>query len=319
MVSEAYTNHRGEPIYVWISRGAPRAAAAFKALVDYLFFATLDDRPKGFLYHYTSFEAFESIVRSNELRLSDYRYLNDTSDCTHAFEFLSAGLASTSIHGALRTIVDETVAESQRQRPQYFVLCFSMRVDDVEQWHKYADHAAGMTLALQPAGFLELYAQHLRAASLGGVIYDDAVKRDSIALTLQLLDQLIRRDLSDHTFIADAYQYIVRSILLLGLLPKFKHSAYANETETRLVFDIARCERLHTGPITPKIFVRNGQEIPYITTTDLGSRGPLPLVGAATGPRSNIDLWEVRDLLDAAGHQKCMLYQSKWILPGRIV
>lgn len=113
--------------------------------------------PKIDLYHYTSIGSLFSILQNETIRLTDYRFLNDTQELSYALNWLKDYLAPkdeeefgkkvlTAIdnveHGKMERIKSVSDESPYMQRYlcdiHYYILSLSRRYDDLAMWRMYA-------------------------------------------------------------------------------------------------------------------------------------------------------------------------------------
>lgn len=113
--------------------------------------------PKIDLYHYTSIGSLFSILQNETIRLTDYRFLNDTQELSYALNWLKDYLAPkdeeefgkkvlTAIdnveHGKRERIKSVSDGSPYMQRYlcdiHYYILSLSRRYDDLAMWRMYA-------------------------------------------------------------------------------------------------------------------------------------------------------------------------------------
>lgn len=113
--------------------------------------------PKIDLYHYTSIGSLFSILQNETIRLTDYRFLNDTQELSYALNWLKDYLAPkdeeefgkkvlTAIgnieHGKMERIKSVGGGSPYMQRClcdiHYYVLSLSRRYDELPMWRMYA-------------------------------------------------------------------------------------------------------------------------------------------------------------------------------------
>ena len=113
--------------------------------------------PKIDLYHYTSIGSLFSILQNETIRLTDYRFLNDTQELSYALNWLKDYLAPkaeeefgkkvlTAIdnieHGKIERIKSISDGSPYMQRYlcdiHYYILSLFRRYDDLAMWRMYA-------------------------------------------------------------------------------------------------------------------------------------------------------------------------------------
>ena len=113
--------------------------------------------PKIDLYHYTSIESLMSILQNETIRLTDYRFLNDTQELSYALAWLKGILQTKSEddfvkqllvaidnieHGKIERLkgVGENLPYVQNSLcdAKYYILSLSQSCDDLSMWRMYA-------------------------------------------------------------------------------------------------------------------------------------------------------------------------------------
>lgn len=113
--------------------------------------------PKIDLYHYTSIGSLFSILQNETIRMTDYRFLNDTQELSYALNWLKDYLAPkdekefgkkvlTAIdnveHGKMERIKSVSDGSPYMQRYlcdiHYYILSLSRLYDDLAMWRMYA-------------------------------------------------------------------------------------------------------------------------------------------------------------------------------------
>jgi len=115
------------------------------------------------LYHYTSFDAFQNILRSNEMWLSTHDGTNDLTEVNHGLDIAADEadrIARTNgdVHGYLKGLSRFLRARLPLEPFKIYLGCFSKRGDDLSQWRAYGKDAggtdaAGVCFALTPEFF----------------------------------------------------------------------------------------------------------------------------------------------------------------------
>jgi hypothetical protein len=108
------------------------------------------------LYHYTSWDAAESILRSQRIRATAHDCTNDEAELTSADETIREAVraAEETAQAAvtrrvlglfLRTYEISRIGASRRA----YLACFSTARDDSHQWDRYGNRGAGVCLGLR--------------------------------------------------------------------------------------------------------------------------------------------------------------------------
>lgn len=99
------------------------------------------------LWHYTTWEGFEGILKTDQLWASDFRFMNDTTELRHAVEFAESRYRDelTSVKGVIAGIRTGAIS------PSAHVLSTSREFDSLEQWRGYAGSSIGVALGFDIA------------------------------------------------------------------------------------------------------------------------------------------------------------------------
>lgn len=226
------------------------------------------------VYHYTTLPALKSIVESQELWLTDYAYLNDSSEVRHGVE-----LAKMEFDAALCGSTPETAAVMRRlleippeRQPRICVVCFSFERDSLTQWKAYGREGVGVAIGIEPFPFFQALA-HPSDLSLVPIIYDQEVKRELLRGFIHDWAALRDRDLAAGAVQPDAYESLTRGGFF-ELLSMMKDAAFGDEREFRFVYrEDPDCLMSRFHGRVPKRFRVTGHLLaPYTTTKDIGRR-----------------------------------------------
>lgn len=178
------------------------------------------------LYHYTTYQGLEGIVKSKALWCSKVQYLNDSSELKHGLEILAAECATMQRDHPELESVQSTV--EQFRSVHYFICSFTEQGDLLSQWRGYSG-TAGVAIEFSYAKLSSKAAQS--GFSLQKCIYDANEKR-------RLTREYVERNLSQQTANRNPGVDLVQRFLRTALL--FKNGSFSEENEWRLV-----------SPITP--------------------------------------------------------------------
>lgn len=119
--------------------------AQFNALMFYAL-----DNPPEVLYQYTSMEALLSIVKSERIRATHARYLNDTTELAWMWRAVVRQLKNKLGSGAndeqRQYFTDLIQLAEDRTPPSEFVASFSEQDDDLGQWRAYCPGGIGFSI-----------------------------------------------------------------------------------------------------------------------------------------------------------------------------
>lgn len=222
--------------------------------------------PKIDLYHYTSIGSLFSILQNETIRLTDYRFLNDTQELSYALNWLKDYLAPkaeeefgkkvlTAIdnveHGKIERIKSISDGSTYMQRYlcdiHYYILSLSRRYDDLAMWRMYAKDGCCIKFNSQK---LKEFFYGLRDANLEKGL-------------MNLIDGEVEYEIKESTRHAINYFYSIKNelmiydeILMFCLL--FKSPSFSFEHEYRMGIPF---EDQYLGENCSKEFLLSGTTI----------------------------------------------------------
>ncbi len=271
------------------------------------------------LYHYTDIHGLMGILESNSLWASAAYYLNDSSEIEYGCSLLLKELPhwvelnkgskrfAARILAILYGVFSHPHSKLSRSSNIY-VACFCEGDNLLSQWRAYSQKGgyalgfrARMDLSMKPAGPYNL--------SLGKVVYSEpwqfrrirAVLREAIlAVDAEFRDRPITD--FDSNLVSDTV--LMLQELLLDEIVRFKHPAFVDEREWRLVarFDPRR-PLPKTKPSDQPLFrfrSSGGYLVPYIELKP--AKGKLPLCSVRVGPSLDFKRYDGPTRLFLARH-----------------
>lgn len=222
--------------------------------------------PKIDLYHYTSIGSLFSILQNETIRLTDYRFLNDTQELSYALNWLKDYLAPkaeeefgkkvlTAIdnveHGKIERIKSISDGPPYMQRYlcdiYYYILSLSRRYDDLAMWRMYAKDGC----------CIKFNSQKLKEFFYG---FRDANLEKGL---MNLIDGEVEYEIKESTRHAINYFYSIKNelmiydeILMFCLL--FKSPSFSFEHEYRMGIPF---EDQYLGENCSKEFLLSGTTI----------------------------------------------------------
>ena len=222
--------------------------------------------PKIDLYHYTSIGSLFSILQNETIRLTDYRFLNDTQELSYALNWLKDYLAPkaeeefgkkvlTAIdnveHGKIERIKSISDGSPYMQRYlcdiHYYILSLSRRYDDLAMWRMYAKDGC----------CIKFNSQKLKEFFYG---FRDANLEKGL---MNLIDGEVEYEIKESTRHAINYFYSIKNelmiydeILMFCLL--FKSPSFSFEHEYRMGIPF---EDQYLGENCSKEFLLSGTAI----------------------------------------------------------
>lgn len=232
--------------------------------------------PPPVLYHYTSMDAFLSIVSSYQIRATHIRYLNDISEAEWMWNAVSERLEqiklSAKCEEQAKNVTEILGMIKERRSVNDFVASFSENGDDLSQWRAYCPGGAGVSIGFDTKALNTHWVANPNGGeptfvggSLKKVRYlgSEELKFWDEFDTLLSLSPSIDRGFDGRPISKE--QFLVA--WLSGISSSFKHPAFSAENEWRLVL---------TKPHKPMPFQRfrpgKSSIIPYVEA--VLNRGP---------------------------------------------
>mgnify|MGYP000857394694 CR=1 FL=1 len=256
----------GTPYFSWDSSKLPNWFSVPKVVSNEARrLKLIDTTLPNLIYHYTSVEGFFEIVRSGQLWLSDYSYLNDTRELSHGADLVIESATKLLANESRLKVADllrRWISDLQAPDHRVCVASFSGAGDSLSQWRAYGPIAIGF----QPRDL----SLHAYRAILRPVEYQRDRQRVLVDLYLNHMIQayLVDSDNGRLERIEDVYQKTDR---LIELVAFFKDPAFVEEQEYRLAF-IEHPDLMPSlgHKCTDKRFrVTRGRIIPYVLSNEL--------------------------------------------------
>lgn len=202
-----------------------------------------EQRPlSGRMHHYTSLDAFLSIVEHRMFRATSLNYLNDASEGVLGIRLMRDVVAreQASATGIDKEFLDYFLRwlDDPIQRDiagAVYVLCFSERRDDLSQWRGYTPHGRGISIGINIAVLVS------RAQQMGGGwTFQNCRYREDSQLawanaTVSRLRSAVPKNLAGSRQLQ--FSQVVGSNMdaVLQTAALMKHEAFAAEQEVRLI------------------------------------------------------------------------------------
>ena len=238
-------------------------------------------KPRATLYHYTSLPGLMGIIQSRKLRASDVRYMNDSTELTYALNLLRDAIESrknaNEAEQRILSAFSVWLRDQINTGPMLFSASFRESGNLLSQWRGYSTHGKGVSLGFNPAAVQKLADQQV--FSLGKCIYEPEQHIDFIE---RIIDRILKLCLSECD-LPSLFDEIEGDLLAMCAL--FKHPAFAEEQEWRLVSPTF--ESVADHPIA----FREGKAmlVPHYLF-DLEVNGSIVLDHVFVGPTPNAEL-----------------------------
>ncbi|HBO14244.1 MAG TPA: DUF2971 domain-containing protein [Halieaceae bacterium] len=249
--------------------------------------------PRETLYHYTSLTGVLGIVGSAELRASDIRYMNDSTELRHTLDLLGRQVTRRILAGvdnpALLNAFLEWLSHRVVSGPMLFGASFRANGNLLSQWRGYSVHGKGVSLGMAPAHILAC--AEARDFQVGRCIYAPGEQERLIGHIIDAVEELgaafeveVEGEEHGENPWLPLFQRIEGDLLRIAAV--LKHPAFEEEQEWRIVSPVI------TDVASGRVAFREGSSmlIPYYPFDLSDEGGRLPLEHCYLGPTGNIDL-----------------------------
>lgn len=234
------------------------------------------------LYHYTSLNTLQIILKNKQLRFTNRAYLNDKSEGTYVLSLCKEkidelwpwedGTCGKNTKKAFCEYLDSALEEFDTSLFQSYQVSFSYKADSLSMWNYYAP-GSGCNLQFSK-DFTESFRERLRNQKekslvflYGNVIYD-------LDEQLSALKEIFKKFKPNGQFpvLEHLYFCMTQSILKMGSF--FKHPSFEDERECRIVFNLSVKDNsnefhqlIHPEDGTPykrRVYAKQGMLVPYV-------------------------------------------------------
>ena len=224
-----------------------------KHLRDYL--DSFDQNPSRSLFHYTSYEGLAGILRTKQLWLSDYKYLNDPSEIEHGKKLILT-LMSKHFGEKLCGLPFDFYQEFQsliQNNYHMYVTSFCKKPDYLPAWRYYGGNCTGYAIGFKKE-FFKPDNTKINNLSITSIKVEYSKKRSAQIINdiLEIFDR--------HSLEITPHTIKILVTYLLCILPKFKNPDFKDENEWRFCITQIYNEQtgLYVPPITgERFFVRD--------------------------------------------------------------
>ncbi|MEQ9394887.1 DUF2971 domain-containing protein [Haliea sp.] len=248
--------------------------------------------PREPLYHYTTLSGLLGIVDSAELRCSDIRYMNDSTELRHTLDLLGEQVTRRLVAGvdqpALLTTFLDWLTYRVVSGPMLFCASFRGNGNLLSQWRGYSVHGKGVSLGFAPEHILDCARrQHFE---VGRCVYAPSQQEKMIDEIVDAVEALAADSVGEEESASQSRHWVRRFQTIEGDLLRIaavlKHPAFEEEQEWRIVSPMIG------DAATGKVQFREGNSmlIPWFPLDLRDEQGTLAIDHAYLGPTSNIDL-----------------------------
>ncbi len=232
------------------------------AIVDTLY----ELKPTGRLYHYTSLDAIQNIIKEYGLWATDIHYFNDAAELGH-----TAGLLRSEVRRRLaqgtnnRTILDQMlqwVDERITNGHTVFVTSLTPNGNLLSQWRGYCSYGKGISLGFSAAHVISCSSE--QSYSIGQCVYDSSRQQEIVNEIINTIEALAIAEgpsPPSRAHPSQSYHPVFSKCenAILRIAALFKNSTFREEAEWRVVSPIV------TNYVHSDIYYRPGRStlIPY--------------------------------------------------------
>lgn len=247
------------------------------------------------LYHYTSAQAFISIMERKCLWMSSRHNQNDSNEGRVFGDRLRELAKSESLSKSVEDILNE-LADFES-----YVACFSSKGDLLSQWRGYASNATGVSVGFKRSALFELIKGDSQAL-LRPVSYADRAE-DLKDETKKLMRALLRSEGNP----TEEFRMSAAKVMW-----ELKNRAFEEEAESRLIFTVRASTlgqiqtTLKSGTKVVRKYRATDSGVREYCEIDIARLLPDAVTEVIIGPRSDSHLDVVERLLRAVGCKACV-------------
>lgn len=256
----------------------------------------------GYIYHYTTLNALQSILDNNEFWVTKSDFLNDRSEFQYTYNLFKdnflCDITELSFRQKLINAFDALINQdndiSRKPLNGYYIASFSTDSDNLALWSEFSN-AMGFNLEMDAESFICSFGKTITWH--GKVVYD---KEKQLLLLKKALEEAMtwRPEYGDTVSLFDFFDSTPDNIIMYLAMDLhafctvygmfFKQSEFSSESEYRVVFASTHEETNYVkNPET--LFFRPAKEtlIPYIK---VHCKVIDSLKSITVGPKNNIDI-----------------------------
>jgi len=260
------------------------------------------------LYHYTDLDGLKGIIDKKCLWATDIYYLNDFSEMSYAFDFISERIDTflktipdeNRHNKGMRTYFDDEIItefeffeeltklingiKKSQQEYTSFICSFSKDSDKLSQWRGYCPKEGGYCVAFDTKKLINLGER--QSFEICECLYipekDQGKTVNKIIETIQELFSNSSKEYGDKDILFGAL------VKFYFVAPRLKDPAFKEETEWRFFMNSTKSLSFNTDNVT----YRKGSKmlIPYTNFQLSEETKNLPIKGIIVGPMSNQEL-----------------------------
>lgn len=223
------------------------------------------------LYHYTTAQGIQSILRDRSFWASDISYLNDSSELDYDLKLFQERLEDFALEVNSEWVknfyylLGIQTNELFKIHNRVYVVCFCTKGNLLSQWRGYGDGGGGYSIGLSAtndAGNMQTNVTPTQENRLflRQVIYDPVEQNQLLNSVLSSFSSIIKNfdpAMVQTVLLDDAIKYVHK--ILADLLPCSKSNVFSEEQEWRYIYfpDLLSDEGI-------KFRIKNENFVPYI-------------------------------------------------------
>lgn len=218
------------------------------------------------LYHYTSWETFEKIVKNHTWRFSSINGTNDLSEDLNLYLkhlLKDRSLISNIAPNVKQNIINHIETSNYYGDKKYFIACFSEKKDDLGQWRvSYGDYGQGVCIGINPKYFTKRqFNKNSNCLGWAKITYEISEQKILLKNITKKFEKY-----NDDGYIEDnslELSWELRDVAML-----MKHRAFCIENEFRLIVPMIGEEILDQNFYSPKVSLNKNENIRFYKYID---------------------------------------------------
>lgn len=225
------------------------------------------------IFHYTSPSGLKGIIEKKALWFTKSSYLNDLTETNYINEVIQDILSEQVYSRAFCSYIEQDCLEnfhskeSTAQGYEYYICSFSKAKDELSLWNYYtkSPSKAGYNLGIKTSELMRSISDETVGLSFrfGEVIYSYKEQKRIVVEILDKLYQVFNKIDKKGIIYGDEFLPIKNNLydILALLAPFFKHPAFKNEKECRVVCSVYPTQDIMN---LSRIREQNGIFVPYL-------------------------------------------------------
>jgi Protein of unknown function (DUF2971) len=260
------------------------------AIIDALY----ELKPTSRLYHYTTLDAIQNIIKEHGLWATDIHYFNDSAELGHTAGLLRNEISRRLAQGTnSRTILDQMlqwVGQRITNGHTLFVTSLTPNGNLLSQWRGYCSYGKGMSLGFSAAHIISCAAE--QSYNIGQCVYDSSRQQEIVRAVIDTVEALAISEGPSPPSTAhpsQSYHPVFSKCedAILRIAALFKNPTFREEAEWRVVSPVV------TDYIHSDIEYRPGRStlIPYkLFSLARAGQAKLELEHVFIGPTPHMNL-----------------------------